>query len=353
MFGCPSDSELGVLGDVSGKDVIELGCGTAYFGAWLAKRGARVTGVDITPAQLETARRCSDGVRDPDGADRGERGRRASSGCVVRPCAISEYGASIWCDPYEWIPEAARLLRPGGELVFLRNSTLAILCSPDDRTGRSVSSSCGHSSGCTGSSGRMRTKASSSSCRTASGFACSGATDSTSRVSGRSRRAEIGEGSQLLRLRVRRVGAQVAGRGDLEGPQARVSVPPTPPIVLASVSPQRRAILEQLDLPFIVVPPRLRGVRRQMRIRWGSCASTRAGRRARSGRTRSARCSASTRASSSTGQSLGKPGNAAEAEAMLERLSGRTHEVVSGLCLRDACVGRAAPARRRWSRSVR
>ena len=58
MFG-PSDSELGVLGDVSGKDVIELGCGTAYFGAWLAKRGARVTGVDITPAQLETARRCS------------------------------------------------------------------------------------------------------------------------------------------------------------------------------------------------------------------------------------------------------------------------------------------------------
>src|SRR4051812_15216966 len=56
MFG-PSDSELGVLGDVSGKDVIELGCGTAYFGAWLAKRGARVTGVDITPAQLETARR--------------------------------------------------------------------------------------------------------------------------------------------------------------------------------------------------------------------------------------------------------------------------------------------------------
>ena len=37
---------------------------------------------------------------------------------------VSEYGASIWCDPYRWIPEAARLLRPGGELVFLRNSTL-------------------------------------------------------------------------------------------------------------------------------------------------------------------------------------------------------------------------------------
>src|SRR5438309_6278163 len=45
---------------------------------------------------------------------------------------VSEYGASIWVDPYRWIPEAARLLRPGGELVFLRNSTLVILCSPDE-----------------------------------------------------------------------------------------------------------------------------------------------------------------------------------------------------------------------------
>jgi len=39
--------------------------------------------------------------------------------------AFSEYGASIWCDPYLWIPEAARLLRPGGELIFLRSSTLS------------------------------------------------------------------------------------------------------------------------------------------------------------------------------------------------------------------------------------
>jgi SAM-dependent methyltransferase len=44
---------------------------------------------------------------------------------------LSEYGASIWADPYRWIPEAARLVRPGGLLVFLRNSTLSILCAPD------------------------------------------------------------------------------------------------------------------------------------------------------------------------------------------------------------------------------
>ena len=42
--------------------------------------------------------------------------------------AHSEHGASIWADPYRWIPESARLLRPDGRLVFLRNSTLLILC---------------------------------------------------------------------------------------------------------------------------------------------------------------------------------------------------------------------------------
>jgi SAM-dependent methyltransferase len=45
--------------------------------------------------------------------------------------AISEYGAAIWADPDRWIPEAARLLRPGGELLFLCNSLLLMLCVPD------------------------------------------------------------------------------------------------------------------------------------------------------------------------------------------------------------------------------
>jgi SAM-dependent methyltransferase len=46
--------------------------------------------------------------------------------------AISEYGASLWCDPYQWIPEAARLLSPGGRLVFLRPSSLFVLCVPPE-----------------------------------------------------------------------------------------------------------------------------------------------------------------------------------------------------------------------------
>jgi ubiquinone/menaquinone biosynthesis C-methylase UbiE len=44
--------------------------------------------------------------------------------------AISEYGASLWCDAYRWIPEAARLLVPGGQLVFVRRSPLFALCAP-------------------------------------------------------------------------------------------------------------------------------------------------------------------------------------------------------------------------------
>jgi SAM-dependent methyltransferase len=125
------DSDLGVIGDVAGLDVVELGCGTAYFSAWLAKRGARPVGVDITPAQLETARRmmAETGIEFPlVEADAAETGLPGGSFDL----ALSEYGASIWVDPYRWVPEAARLLRPGGRLVFLRNSTLVILCSSDD-----------------------------------------------------------------------------------------------------------------------------------------------------------------------------------------------------------------------------
>lgn len=121
----------GVVGDVDGLDVVELGCGTAYFSAWLARRGARPVGVDVTPAQLETARRAmaATGLSFPlVEADAAATGLPAASFDLV----LSEYGASIWVDPYRWVPEAARLLRPGGRLVFLRNSTLVILCAPDD-----------------------------------------------------------------------------------------------------------------------------------------------------------------------------------------------------------------------------
>ena len=125
------ESQVNVLPDVRGKDVVELGCGTAYVSAWLKRGGAhRVVGVDITPAQLETARRLDKkyGL----GLELVEANAEATGlPGTSFDLAISEYGASIWCDAYKWIPEAARLLRPNGELVFLRNSTLSMLCTPD------------------------------------------------------------------------------------------------------------------------------------------------------------------------------------------------------------------------------
>jgi SAM-dependent methyltransferase len=117
--------------DLRGLDVVELGCGTAYICAWLARRGARPVGVDPTPAQLATARRCQAelGLEFPLVDAPAERVPLPDESFDL---AISEYGASIWADPAAWIPEAARLLRRGGRLVFLRNTTLSVLCSPDE-----------------------------------------------------------------------------------------------------------------------------------------------------------------------------------------------------------------------------
>ncbi len=130
VWGTP-ESELRVLPDVMGKDVVELGCGTAYFGAWLKKRGARrVVGIDVTPAQLDTARRLN--AEHSLGLELLEADAESVPlNDTHFDLAISEYGASIWCDPHRWIPEASRLLRLGGELVFMRNSTISMLCLPD------------------------------------------------------------------------------------------------------------------------------------------------------------------------------------------------------------------------------
>jgi SAM-dependent methyltransferase len=124
------EAEVGAVGDVAGLDVVEIGCGTAYLSAWLARRGARPVGVDPTPAQLATARRlqAETGIVFPLIEAPGERVPLPDASFDL---AVSEYGASIWADPALWVPEAARLLRPGGRLVFLCNSTLVILCSPD------------------------------------------------------------------------------------------------------------------------------------------------------------------------------------------------------------------------------
>jgi SAM-dependent methyltransferase len=125
------ESEIHLLpDDLDGKDVIELGCGTAYVSAWLARRGARPVGIDNSPRQLETARRLQQehGLDFPLHLGNAEATPFADASFDI---AISEYGAAIWCDPYRWIPEAARLLRAGGELIFLGNSVIQMLTVPD------------------------------------------------------------------------------------------------------------------------------------------------------------------------------------------------------------------------------
>jgi septum formation protein len=122
------------------------------------------------------------------------------------------------------------------------------------------------------------------------------------------------------------VGEALAGGGDLGRAEARVSLSPAPPIVLASTSPQRRSILEQLRIPFDVVAP---GYEEQpggdpVEHARGKAHSV-AAERPVLGVDTVVVCE---------GNAIGKPHDAGEAEWMLETLSGRTHEVVSGLCLR-------------------
>jgi septum formation protein len=105
-----------------------------------------------------------------------------------------------------------------------------------------------------------------------------------------------------------------------------VSAPPAPPIILASVSPQRRAILEQLGVPFEVVAP-------EFEESGGDPVELAAG-KARSVDGGECPVLGVDTEVVVDGEALGKPADAGAAEAMLERMSGRTHEVVSGLCLR-------------------
>ncbi|HEY6532408.1 MAG TPA: class I SAM-dependent methyltransferase [Acidimicrobiales bacterium] len=125
------ERELALLGDVRGLDVVELGCGTAYLSAALAQAGARPVAVDLSGDQLATARRCQR-AHGPTFPLVEADAERVPLGDATFDLAVSEYGAGPWCDPESWIPEAARLLRPGGRLVFLTNSVLAAMCVPAD-----------------------------------------------------------------------------------------------------------------------------------------------------------------------------------------------------------------------------
>jgi SAM-dependent methyltransferase len=124
------ESELGILeGFDSGEDAIELGCGSAAISAWLARRGLRPVGVDIARAQLHNAEVLQNefNLRFPLIRANAEQVAFENDSFDL---AVSEYGASLWCNPRRWLPEANRLLRPEGRLVFFTNSALLLTCTP-------------------------------------------------------------------------------------------------------------------------------------------------------------------------------------------------------------------------------
>jgi SAM-dependent methyltransferase len=123
------ESELQVLGDVAGKDILELGCGAAQWSIALAQRGARPVGLDLSERQLEHARRlmAEAGVDFPL--------VHGSAESVPLPDAsfdivFCDHGAMSFADPYRTVPEAARLLRPGGLFAFNHHSPIETICWP-------------------------------------------------------------------------------------------------------------------------------------------------------------------------------------------------------------------------------
>jgi ubiquinone/menaquinone biosynthesis C-methylase UbiE len=128
------ESELNVLGEVANKDILEFGCGAARWAIALAQHGARPVGLDISPQQLSHARRLM-----------AEAGLdfpliEASAEAVPLPDAsfdivFCDWGAMSFTNPYQSVPEAARLLRPGGLFAFCGATPIQFICS-DVKTDR-------------------------------------------------------------------------------------------------------------------------------------------------------------------------------------------------------------------------
>ncbi|NNE88335.1 MAG: class I SAM-dependent methyltransferase [Silicimonas sp.] len=117
--------------DMTGMDAVELGCGTGYVAGWMARRGAKVTAIDVSPRQLETAKRLALQYDAPVTFIEGDAEITGLPDAAF-DFAVSEYGAAIWCDPAVWLREAYRILRPGGRLSFLGTHPLMILATPQN-----------------------------------------------------------------------------------------------------------------------------------------------------------------------------------------------------------------------------
>jgi ubiquinone/menaquinone biosynthesis C-methylase UbiE len=130
VWGIP-ESRLGVLGDMRGKRVLEFGCGGAQWSRWLSEMGANPIGLDLSLNQLRHAR--------------GSMRRTGASFAVVNADAertpftdesfdvvMCDHGAMTFADPFRTVPEASRVLRPGGLLAFSHSSPFHFVCWDDE-----------------------------------------------------------------------------------------------------------------------------------------------------------------------------------------------------------------------------
>lgn len=134
LWMLPED-ELGALGTYRGRDVVELGCGAAQFSIALARNGARCTALDISAEQLALGDRLLDRAEELDGERPAVVLVQGDAEATKLPAesfdiAYSDYGASMFADPLRWVPEAARLLRPGGRLAFSSITPMLEVCWP-------------------------------------------------------------------------------------------------------------------------------------------------------------------------------------------------------------------------------
>lgn len=131
LWGVP-ESELALVADVpQGADIVELGCGTAAISAALARTGMRPVAVDFSRRQMDLAA----GLQ----RELGPYFPLIHANVEEIPfenesfdLALSDYGASLWCEPRRWLAEAHRVLRPRGRLVFVVNSPMLMACTPED-----------------------------------------------------------------------------------------------------------------------------------------------------------------------------------------------------------------------------
>lgn len=133
------EAELQILGEVAGLDVLEFGCGAAQWAIALAGRGARMTGLDNSARQLGHARElmATAGLEFPlVHASAEATGLPDASFDIV----FCDFGAMTFADPRLTVPEAARLLRPGGQFAFSTTTPILELVWPaeDEHPGREL-----------------------------------------------------------------------------------------------------------------------------------------------------------------------------------------------------------------------